>query len=69
MFPEIRIEPIEPNPVMYCPWCGEPMYEGEYAYTIDGEEVCEACATAWLDDKKRELEMPARKDEYDERND
>ena len=62
MFPEIRIEPIEPKPVMYCPWCGESMYEGEYAYTIDGEEVCEACANAWLDDKKREIEMPMKGD-------
>lgn len=32
----------EPEPAAYCVQCGEPLYEGDVIYAIDGG-ICEAC--------------------------
>lgn len=36
--------PDDPDPVATCDCCGSPLYEGDYLYTISGEELCEDCA-------------------------
>ena len=33
----------EPDPVAECTSCGCEPYEGDYLYTIDGENLCEDC--------------------------
>lgn len=43
-------EPDEPKPVAYCNCCGDPLYEGDVLYTIDGG-ICECC----LNDRYREF--------------
>lgn len=35
--------PEEPEPAERCDRCGDPLYEGDYLYTIDGERLCEEC--------------------------
>ncbi len=34
--------PDDPEPVAYCAQCGDPIYEGDALYTIDGG-ICEGC--------------------------
>ncbi len=34
--------PDDPDPVAYCYCCGDPIYEGEVLYAIDGG-ICERC--------------------------
>lgn len=34
--------PDDQDPVTYCCCCGDPIYEGEVLYTIDGG-ICETC--------------------------
>lgn len=34
--------PDDPEPVAHCNCCGDPIYEGEVLYTIDGG-ICERC--------------------------
>lgn len=34
--------PDEPEPVAYCNCCGEPLYEGDVLYTMDGG-ICKEC--------------------------
>lgn len=38
-----RREPPEPEPKRHCDRCGEPLYEGDTIYDIDGEIICEKC--------------------------
>lgn len=38
-----RMEPPEPNPVLYCDKCGDGIYEGDAYYKIDGNNVCDNC--------------------------
>ena len=34
--------PDEQEPVAYCSRCGDPLYEGDALYTVDGG-ICEKC--------------------------
>lgn len=34
--------PEEQEPVAYCSQCGDPLYEGDALYTVDGG-ICEDC--------------------------
>lgn len=36
------IPPDDPEPETYCVQCGDPIYEGDVLYTIDGG-ICEKC--------------------------
>lgn len=33
----------EPDPVTKCDSCGCDLYEGDYLYTVNGEQLCEEC--------------------------
>ena len=35
--------PDEPQSIKTCTSCGGALYEGDYLYTVDGEELCEDC--------------------------
>lgn len=38
-----KTTPPEQNPVAKCDSCGCDLYEGDYLYTIDEEQLCEEC--------------------------
>lgn len=38
-----------PNEEYACDVCGEPLKEGETAYDIYGDIMCEKCARSWLE--------------------
>ena len=38
-----------PNEEHECDICGEPLKEGETAYDIYGDVMCEKCARSWLE--------------------
>lgn len=37
------LEPPEAEVYTHCDCCGEPIYEGEEYYSINGWEICEEC--------------------------
>lgn len=43
--------PEDPEPVAECTCCGARLYEGDYLYTVNGEELCEDC----LNDEYRRM--------------
>lgn len=38
-----RQEPPEPDPILHCGKCGNGIYEGEFYFRIDGDDICETC--------------------------
>lgn len=59
--PERQLEPPEYEPLGCCDACGEEFCEGDAYYTIDETtELCECCAEAWLQERRR----IAERDDY-----
>lgn len=42
-YDEWKTTPPEPNPVLKCDFCGRELFEGDFVYTICGENFCEDC--------------------------
>lgn len=42
-YDEWKTSPPEVPPVTTCTYCGCDLYEGDYLYTVDGENLCEDC--------------------------
>ncbi len=38
-----KTSPPESSPVKACDYCGCELYEGDYIYEVDGENLCRDC--------------------------
>lgn len=60
--PERPIEQPEPEIVGACDRCKIELYEGDPYYDCDGNDLCEDCAQAWLEQHKCIAEKYERED-------
>lgn len=59
--PERPVEPREPKAVLVCDVCGEELFAGDDYYELPvfslTNRVCENCAAAWLEKRRRAAEV------------